>query len=307
MLSRLGSVAILSLGAAVISGLANFLNKMAVTTIPDPVFYTFLKNGLTAVLLLAVLVFSSRWRELKSLNRPDWLKLLAIGIIGGSLPFALFFIGLSMTSAVSASLIHKTLFIWVALLAIPFLGERLGKIQWAALGLLLFGNFFLGSWQQLVFGKGELMIFGATLLWAVENIIAKRALQKVSSILLASARMILGSVILMILAVWQGGIGLISELNYQQWGLTIIIATLLFAFVLTWYTALARAPATLVASLLVPASLITSLLSIIFSDKALARNDIISSLIIIVALLLLIIGYRFKNNYQLKTVNSAVR
>ncbi len=298
MSSKLSLVVSLSLGAAGISGLANFLNKMAVTAIPDPVFYTFLKNGLAALLLLSVLVLSSRWRELKQLNKNDWFKLLAIGVIGGSIPFILFFVGLSMTSAVSASLIHKTLFIWVALLAIPFLGERLGKIQWAALGLLLFGNFFLGTWQQLEFGRGELMILGATLFWAVENIIAKKALRNISSLLLTSARMVIGSVIIMAIVWWQGNLSLISQLNYEQWGLTAIIAVLLFAYVLSWYTALKLAPATLVASLLVPASLVTSLLSLIFLDKAFTRNDMISSLVMLLALGLLLVGYKFKRKNQ---------
>ena len=49
-----------------------------------------------------------------------------IGVIGGSVPFILFFNGLAMASAPSAAFIHKTLFVWVVLLAVPFLGERLG-------------------------------------------------------------------------------------------------------------------------------------------------------------------------------------
>lgn len=293
MSSRLSSVAILAFSAAGISGLANFLNKIAVTAIPDPIFYTFLKNGLSALLLLSVLVLSSRWQEVRQLSKHDWLKLVLIGVIGGSIPFILFFVGLSMTSAVSASLIHKTLFIWVALLAIPFLGERIGKIQWAALGLLLFGNFFLGSWQQLAFGKGELMIFAATLFWAIENIIAKRALQNISSLLLTSGRMILGSLILLLVVLWQGSIGFVAALNYQQWALTLIISILLFGFVLAWYSALARASATLVASLLVPASLITSLLSLIFQAKALTFVESLSSGLIILAMAILVWSNRY--------------
>jgi len=66
-----------------------------------------------------------------------------IAIVGGSLPFLLFFTGLSLASAPSAAFIHKTLFIWVAFLAVPFLGERLGWAQICALGVLL-GTFMGG-------------------------------------------------------------------------------------------------------------------------------------------------------------------
>ncbi|HAO81303.1 MAG: hypothetical protein UV57_C0009G0007 [Parcubacteria group bacterium GW2011_GWD2_43_10] len=281
---KISSAVSLALSAAVISGLANFFNKVGITVVSDAVLYTFIKNGLVAIIFLAILVLSTRWREIKQLNKGDWVKLMAIGAIGGSLPFILFFTGLAMTSAVSASLIHKTLFIWVALLAMPFLGERLGKIQWAALGLLLFGNFFLGSWQQLTLGKGELLILAATLLWAVENIIAKRALQNISSLLVASARMVLGSALILLVVLVQGKAGLISNLSYEQWSWAILAAGLLFGYVICWYSALKSAPASIVASLLVPASLVTSLLSLIFLDKSLTGAEIISSILVILAI-----------------------
>ena len=50
--------------------------------------------------------------------------------------FLLFFSGLAMASAPTAAFIHKTMFIWVALMAVPFLGERLGLVPVAALGAL---------------------------------------------------------------------------------------------------------------------------------------------------------------------------
>ena len=292
MSTKFSSAIALALGAALISGISNFLNKAGVTAVADPVLYTFLKNGLVAVLLLSVLIFTARWREIKALTKPNWFKLVAIGVVGGSLPFALFFTGLSMTSAVSASLIHKTLFIWVALIALPFLGERLGKIQWAALGLLLVGNFFLGAWQQLTFGTGELLIFIATLLWAVENIIAKRALRQLSSLLVASARMILGSALLLVAVIAQGGLAALGNLSFEQWGWTVLAAVLLLGYVISWYAALQRAPATVVASLLVPASLVTSLLSLIFLDKALTATEILSSVIVVLAVVALVWGGR---------------
>ena len=292
MSTKFSSAIALALGAALISGISNFLNKAGVTAVADPVLYTFLKNGLVAVLLLSVLIFTARWREIKALTKPNWFKLVAIGVVGGSLPFALFFTGLSMTSAVSASLIHKTLFIWVALIALPFLGERLGKIQWAALGLLLVGNFFLGAWQQLTFGTGELLIFIATLLWAVENIIAKRALRQMSSLLVASARMILGSALLLVAVIAQGGLAALGNLSFEQWGWTVLAAVLLLGYVISWYAALQRAPATVVASLLVPASLVTSLLSLIFLDKALTATETLSSVIVVLAVVALVWGGR---------------
>lgn len=273
----------LALTAAAISGLSNFVNKLAVDVVAQPVLYTFLKNGLVAIILLSALIISKQWREVKDLKKSDWFKLVAIGVVGGSIPFVLFFTGLTMTTAVSASLIHKTLFVWVTLLAIPFLHERLGIIQWAALGLLLFGNFFLGAWQQLSLGTGELMILAATIFWAIENIIAKKALKNLSSQLVAAARMSFGSVFLLVVVALQGNFSIISNLSTAQWGWTILTSVLLFGYVTSWYSALKLAPALVVASLLVPASLVTSALSLIFLNKSFSVTELISSACVVVA------------------------
>ena len=47
-------------------------------------------------------------------------------MIGGSVPFVLFFEGLARAEATQAAFIQKTLVVWVALLAVPLLRERFG-------------------------------------------------------------------------------------------------------------------------------------------------------------------------------------
>ncbi len=278
----------LAIGAALISGVSNFLNKIAVDAVQQPVVFTFLKNVAVAVILIAGLVISRRFAEIKKLSGPDWVKLIAIGVIGGSVPFILFFTGLTMTTAASASLIHKTLFVWVAFLAIPWLGERLNKIQWLALALLFGGNFLLGTWQQLSWGKGEIMVLAATVLWAIENIIAKKALVNLSSQLVAAARLGLGSIILLVVVAMQHNLPLILDLSFRQWSWVGLTSLLLFGYVSCWYASLKRAPVTLVASLLVPASLITSLLSLIFLNKTMAQIEILGAGLIVMAIIVLI-------------------
>lgn len=285
---RVHHAAWLALGTALISGVSNFVNKYSVTVIKDPIAFTLLKNAIVAVLVLSAVMLFTRLRELRSIRKADVFKLLAIGIIGGGIPFALFFTGLTMTSAVTASLIHKTLFLWVAILAVPLLKERIGRIQAAALILLVAGNLMLGGWQQLSFGKGELLIFCATLLWAVENVIAKKALRNLSSSLVAGARMGIGSLVLLAIVAFQGNIQVLGGLTAVQWGWTLLPAALLTGYVLTWYTALKHAPATLVASLLVPATFLTTLLSRVFQGKPIAQLDLASGILVTGAVTLLL-------------------
>ena len=254
----------LALITAVISGTNNFLTKIAVTAVKDPIVYTTLKNIIVAAFLIGIILIFGKWREIISLTRGQMLRLFAIGAIGGSVPFALFFTGLLKTSALNAGLIHKTLFVWVLLLAVPFLKERFSWVQWVGVCALFAANFVVGGFKGFSFNIGELMVLGATLLWAVENIIAKKALKDISSITVAGARMIIGSLILFAIVLGKGSTVPLSTLSLEQWGWTLLTSVLLLGYVLTWYTALKHAPATYVAALLVPATLVTNMLSAIF-------------------------------------------
>ena len=127
--------------------------------------------------------------------------LLAVATIGGSVPFVLFFEGLARAEAPQAAFIHKTLVVWVALLAVPLLHERIGVPHVAAIALLVAGQAWLvGEVGTVTFGAGEAMILGATVLWACEVILVKRLLVAVSPRALAAARMGFGTVLLVDMA-----------------------------------------------------------------------------------------------------------
>lgn len=282
----------LALSAAVISGTNNFLTSIAVKALKDPVLYTAIKNSLVAVFLIGIFVALRRWRDFKGLSREQWTRLAAVGIIGGSVPFGLYFTGLSQTAAVNASLIHKTLFIWVAVLAMPLLKERLSYLQWAGVGAIFAANLFVGGFGGFRWNSGELMILAATLLWAVENIIAKKALSGLSSTTVASARMVLGSVFLFAYLAAMGRISPIVSLNSIQWYWTLLTSALLLGYVTTWYAALKRAPASYVAALLVPATLITNVLSAVFVSHTFTGKQVASTALYIAGAALIVFGER---------------
>ena len=106
--------------AALISGVAIFVNGHAVRHFGDATVYTTAKNAVAGVLLLAFAapLLGGPRSELPSIRRHR-LGLLAIAVIGGSVPFVLFFEGLSRAEATQAAFIQKTLVIWVAFLAVP--------------------------------------------------------------------------------------------------------------------------------------------------------------------------------------------
>lgn len=249
---------LLALATALLSGVSIWLNAFAVKQLPDPAVYTTVKNGVAALLLVALMVATVRPATIRTISPRSWGSLLLIGVVGGSVPFILFFAGLAQASAPSAAFIHKTLFIWVALLAVPFLGERLGFAQLVALGVLLAGQALVLTPSGVMWGTGETMIAAATLLWAVESIVAKRVLHDVPSPVVGACRLAIGLVVLVVFLAATGKLGMVAALSGTQWAWAGLTGVFLFGYVATWFAALQRAPASLVTAILVLGAPVTA-------------------------------------------------
>ena len=253
----------LAAGTAVISGISIFVNGLVVKSFPDPVALTGARNALVGLVLLAILVGTGGLAEVRALDRRRTGGLLAIAVIGGSIPFILFFSGLAQATGPGAAFIHKTLFIWVAALAMVFLGERLGIAQIVALAALFAAVVLVGPAGTPGAGPAELMILVATLLWAIEVVIARRLLgsEGVSVRLAATSRMALGAILIVGFLVVTGRIAAVGAFTAEQWAIVAATGLLLLGYVSTWYAALQRAPASLVTTVLVGGALITAVLA----------------------------------------------
>jgi len=249
---------LLALATALLSGVSIWVNGFAVKQLPDPAVYTMVKNGVAGVLLFGLMAATVRPAALRSIAPRTWISLVVIGVIGGSVPFILFFTGLAQASAPSAAFIHKTLFVWVALLAVPFLGERLGLAQLGALGVLLVGQALVLTPAGVTWGTGETMIAVATLFWAVESVVAKRVLRAVPSAVVGASRLGFGLVVLVGFLVATGKLGTVASLSGTQWGWAALTGLFLFGYVATWFAALQRAPASLVTAILVLGAPVTA-------------------------------------------------
>ncbi len=253
-----------ALAAAFISGVSVFLNKFASNSISNPYVLTTVKNLFVALVLSLFIVSPFIVKKLKAIKKGDWVRLVTIGFIGGSIPFLMFFKGLSLATSVNAAVIHKTLFVWVSLLALTFLKEKIGKMQLFALLLLIVGNYLLSGFKSFQFGSAELLILGATLFWSIEYIVAKKVLRRVEPEIVAWARMFFGAIIMLVFLMVTGSAGLILQLPIVGWQWIIVTSVLLLGYVYTWAHALKRLPASVFTSILVIAVPITTVLNKIF-------------------------------------------
>ena len=211
----------LAFATACISGVSIWVNGRAVAHFRDATVYTTAKNAVAGVAAARAPAHARLARAPVSCPRSTrrrWPALLAVAVIGGSVPFVLFFEGLKQSQATQAAFIQKTLVVWVALLAVPLLKERFGWPHALAIGFLIGGQAWLaGKLGTVAFGKGEAMILAATLLWSVEIVFVKYLLRSIPPSVLAAARMALGTVLLVGWLAMTGKLGDLAALSALQW------------------------------------------------------------------------------------------
>ena len=271
----------LALGTAAISGVSVFVNGFAVKQFSDPATFTTLKNAVAAILLVGAMLAVGGMP--RSLGSRGWLGLAALGVIGGSVPFLLFFTGLAEASAPAAAVIHKTLFIWVALLAAVLLRERLGAWQIGAIGVLLAATLMIQPPSGVSWGGGESLIAMATGFWAVETIVARRLLASVPPLVAGAGRMGFGLIVLLGYLLVTGKIGAIAQLGWAEWAWVLGTGVLLAGYVATWYAALQRAPAAMVAAVLTVGAPITAGLQVISTGTVPTPGPLAGYLLMLVA------------------------
>ena len=280
---------------ALVSGVSVFVNSYGVRAGATPAVYTTAKN-LVAVAVLSIVALIG-WRvrnrqfgsaaanfvttapEARSVPPTRrWIErlgLLYVGVVGGGLAFALFFDGLAQSEPTPAAFWRDTLVLWVAVIAVLFLRERLRWWNLAAIALLISGEVVAsGGVGQLAANRGELDVLVSSVLWALEVVIARRLLKTRPPAVLAVVRMGLGALTLIVYLAASGSLGQLGSMNADQWHWALWTGLLLSAYVATWMSALARARAVDVTSVLVSSALITWLLQLAAGTTVVSGNTI---------------------------------
>src|SRR5271157_2523641 len=163
---------ILAVSAALISGFSVFMNGVAVSQ-ADPFVYTTIKGIFALIFLVACAMILKEMKNFRSLSSKQWGMLVLIGLIGGSVPFLMFFWGLKLGGAAVSSFIYRSLFIFAGVTGYLILKEAPSPRDVAAGFVILAGNALLVS-GEAIFGLGQVLVLGATLLWAVEYAISRK-------------------------------------------------------------------------------------------------------------------------------------
>lgn len=255
-----------------ISGVSTFVNAYAVQGTSSDAFVT-VRNLAVAAAFVPVAWLATRGVRSRALRRVDWLRLAVIGVIGGAVPFLLFFHGLAIATkaggAATATFGYRTLFLWATVFAVVALGERFhGRVALGA-ALLLGGNLLLLSLTSPIWTDGTSYVLAATVLWAAEYTVSKRALRDLPSTTVILGRMGFGALVLAgylgATAQWAA----VGRFSAGQWEWVGISAALLAAFVAAWYPGLQRVDVGVATSVLVLGFPITWVLGILWQGAPL--------------------------------------
>lgn len=248
--------------AAIVSGVAVYTNGIAVRRFGDATNYTTAKNLIAAVVLVFVAVAAHGLRPTREAITAAPKVGIATVAVAGSVPFVLFFEGLSRVDSTDAAFLHKTLVVWVAIGAVAVLGERVRWHHLVAIVAILWGQHELvGGFGLGDPGSGETLITAATLIWAAEVIVTKRMLATTPPAPVSVARMGGGAVLLVTWAALRGALADVVEIGWSGLGWVLLTGIVLAAFVGLWHRALAMAAAIDVTAILAGGAVVTALLN----------------------------------------------
>lgn len=270
---------ILVLLTALVSGFSIFINSIGVREFDSSIF-TFLKNSLVAAMLFAVILAAGNFSELRALKTKQWLQLALIGLIGGSIPFLLYFKGLQMTTGAVSGFIHKTMFLYVAVFGLVFLKEKITKGVFIGVSLLMLGNYLLLK-PDFNLSAGHILIFIAVLFWAAEATFAKYVLNKMSGNIVAFGRMFFGSLFILFFLSAAGKISLIEKLSLTHYMWIGLASLFLLLYVISFYNGLKYVKVTTAACILSLGQPVTAILSFMFNGKTLTLIQATGMLLIV--------------------------
>ncbi len=221
--------------------------------------------------------------------RVDWTWFIALLVIGGGLAFLMYFSGLQLTTAGRAAFLHKTLPVFAGVFAALLLKERMPRRHWYALLVMLIGAFMIyfsnmppSAWWSNP-GLGDLLVIGATALWGLENVIARKVMKEGESNLVVSfSRMFIGSLILFGTVVLLGRIDVLLSLTGTQIANLFISAGMLFGYVFFWYWAIKNIEVSRATALLLVAPVISLALGMWWFAEPLPAMQAIGSVLILI-------------------------
>lgn len=169
-------------------------------------FFTYL--GSSAILTLCVLFFKRS--ILGSLPKSGLKYAILVGLNSSVVGDSLIFLGLLSSSAINWGILSLLIALVTFILSVKFLAEKPTKIKIIALILSLLGAFIViyKPGQKLIFNSGDIFFLLAVIVYAIGNLLNKKALDRLSVFQVLYFRLLTASFVLGIILVLSNQINL---------------------------------------------------------------------------------------------------
>src|SRR5262245_31570051 len=236
---RLSTLDALLILMAVIWGSNYSIIKSALADVPPFAFNALRLILASALFLITIAVRRQRgaWQQARNANQSvpgDWLRLLALAVIGNTLYQLLFIAGLSETSASNSALIIGCTPVFVTLMTAAIGHEPIGRRRW--IGVLLSGvGVYLVVGQGATAAddsvRGDLLVLGSVMCWSLATVIARPLLSRWPAFEVTGVSMALGTLMYLPFAIAPLGRTHITDVAWTSW------AGLVFSAVMALYLA----------------------------------------------------------------------
>jgi len=251
----------------------------------DPVLIATMRFVIVSVILLPVAVWL--YAKGERVKGEDFGMLMLLALFGVVLLYILQYYGVSMTTAINASLMATFNPAVTLLLSAAFLKEKISMEKIAAIAVAFLGAFFVITNGNMNFGAiagdilGSLLSLASTSCWAVYTVVSKRATQRHSPLFITAYTSIIGALLFIpIMLLVSSPIKLVT-LPLADWMGLFFLAVLctIFAYSI-WSYSLERLDASKTAIFIYLVPLFAVLLSYIYLGESITPYTILGGFLI---------------------------
>jgi drug/metabolite transporter (DMT)-like permease len=258
-----------------------FLRSLSVGLGPaDALVIRYVPLALTCIIILAV---TGKWR----IARADWPRLLVVSIIGISGYSIASVYAFATVPAGIGGLIYATQPLFIVLLAVVLLGERLKLPVLLGLALAFAGTVLL-VWNDLALADGAESYLGGILLllfacfaWSFYSVPGKTIIQRYGTLSITTMSLLIGTLPMLTLAS-PSTLDTLRAMTQQQWAELLFLAFVSsFIAMIGWTYATARLPAATIGAALYVIPVIALVAGAVFLDETVTFTTILGGLLIL--------------------------
>ncbi|NYB51637.1 MAG: DMT family transporter [Methanobacteriaceae archaeon] len=224
------------------------------------------------------------------ISRRNYITLLLIAICGSVIAPALYLNGLKQITAVNAALLTNMQTLFIILLGVSFLKEKVKRKDLIGFVFLILGAIFLSTnnLQDLTFDQnlaGSLLIIGSCFFWSMDTILTKFLSNKKDIFFLTGLESGIGGLMLFIISL---GLGLSFYLPLNMIPILLFIGLVCMSFSLVLiYLAIREIGSTRTGSIFSTSSLFGAVVAFIVLGEPLAATQLFFGVLMFLGILIL--------------------